>query len=313
MGRRIMLALGGNAILPHGKTGTVEEQREITARSLEPVAAALKPEDRLVITHGNGPIVGNILIRNAAVAAEIPPMPIDVCDADSQGGVGYMIVQSMDNAFRDLGRPRPVVGMLTRILVDANDPALTRPTKPIGPFYSEARARAEAEVNGWVVKEDAGRGWRRVIGSPKPLAVLELDSIRTLFEAGTVVVAAGGGGIPVAHGPGGAYIGVEAVIDKDRASVLLAGLLDIETLVIITGVTHVAVNFGKKSQRNLDRITAAEARAFYDAGEFGEGSMKPKMEAALTFLEKGGKEVRITSPEEIGAALEGTSGTLIEP
>jgi len=285
----------------------------MSIQSLHPVALNLKPEDRLAITHGNGPVVGNILLRNAAAAPGIPPMPLDVCVADSQGGIGYMICQSMENVLRANRDPRPVTAVITRIRVDPTDPALARPTKPIGPFYEETEAKGMARRKGWTVVEDSGRGWRQVVGSPRPLEILELEAIRALFEAGHAVVAAGGGGVPVARDARGELTGVEAVIDKDRASALLAKELGIEELLLITGVPYVALDFGKPTQRDLDRITLAEARQYLENGEFGEGSMKPKMEAVITFLEDGGREVRITSPEEIGSALKGSAGTLIVP
>jgi carbamate kinase len=314
MGQSILIALGGNALLPAGSSGTIAEQRAITLRSLAPVVEALGDDDRLLITHGNGPVVGNILIRNAAAAREIPPMPVDVCDADSQGGLGYMIAQSLGNALREAGKPRPVAAVITRVRVDADDPALLRPTKPIGPFYPEARAHALAAENGWVVRDDAGRGWRRLIGSPTPREILELPAIAALLEAGQVVIAVGGGGVPVTRDADGREIGVEAVIDKDRASALLAAELGVDRFLVITGVDRVVLGFGTNDERPLDRMTVAEARRHMEAGEFGEGSMKPKIEAALSYLERvPGGEVRITSPEEIGAALRGEAGTAIVP
>lgn len=308
-----MLALGGNAILPQGRAGTISDQIEITDQSLRPLAEWVQPGDKVVITHGNGPVVGNILIRNDAASEEIPPMPVDVCDADSQGGLGYMIAQSMENMLRAANKDQSVAALVTRVEVDPNDPALKNPTKPIGPFYSQERATALAAAKGWQVKEDAGRGWRRVIGSPLPVKVVEMPAIQTLLNAGQVVICVGGGGVPVAQNAEGQFYGVEAVIDKDRASAFLASKLGIETLLIVTGVTHVAVNFNKPDQKNLDQITMAEAAQYLEAGEFGEGSMKPKMEAALNFLRDGGKEVIITHPDTIGEALKGASGTRIVP
>ncbi len=313
MSRKLLLALGGNAILPAKGSGTIDEQRSITLHTMASLVRVLEPEDRVVITHGNGPVVGNILIRNAAAADLIPPMPLDVCGADSQGGIGYMIVSCLVNALRREGKRRPVTAIITRTRVDEADPAFQHPTKPIGPFYDEAQARRHAADQGWVVKEDAGRGWRRVVASPRPVEILEMEGIRDLLAAGHLVVAVGGGGIPVARRADGTEVGVEAVIDKDRASSVLAQSLQLEQFVIVTQVDRVAVDFGKPGQRDLERVTAAEARRYMEAGEFGEGSMKPKIESALAFLERGGREVLITSPEQLTPALEGRQGTRIVP
>jgi len=313
MGRRLLLALGGNAILPHGKSGTIEEQREITLRTLRPLVRVLDPGDRVVMTHGNGPVVGNILIRNEAASDQVPAMPIDICDADSQGGIGYMISQCLDTALAEHGVKRRVAVLMTRVLVDPADPAFGNPTKPIGPFYTKEEAGRHRTERGWTMKEDSGRGWRRVVPSPRPRGILEVEAVRTLLDAGHLVVAAGGGGVPVTVGADGAQRGVEAVVDKDHASALLAAALDLEVLVIVTGVSHVAIRFGRPDQVDLDRMTAAEARRYLDAGEFGEGSMKPKIEAALAFLAGGGKEVLVCSVEKLAEALEGASGTRIVP
>jgi carbamate kinase len=313
MGRRLVVALGGNMLLPHGKPGSIEDQRVITAETLRALVRALLPDDALILTHGNGPVVGNILLRNQAAAGEIPPMPLDVCDADSQGGIGYMIVQGLTNELRAAGRTDPATVVVTRVRVDPADPAFQHPTKPIGPFYSQAEAERLADEKGWFLREDSGRGWRRVVPSPLPVAIHEIAGIRILLEAGHIVIAAGGGGVPVMLDDDGNEVGVEAVIDKDRTSALLAAALKMETLVIVTEVAHVAVNFGKPDQRDLDRITISEARSLMAQGEFGEGSMKPKIEAAVTFLQSGGRDAVITSPETLTEALSGTSGTRIVP
>jgi len=313
MGRRLLLTLGGNAILPAGRPGTIQEQREITLRIMRPLVRALHPEDRVVLSHGNGPVVGNILIRNDAAADRIPPMPLDICDADSQGGIGYMIVQCLENALAEAGVRREVTAVVTRVEVARDDPAFKDPTKPIGPFYSEPEARRLARERGWVVHEDAGRGWRRVVPSPRPVSILELHGIRTLFEAGHIVIAAGGGGVPVVLHPDGSGEGVEAVVDKDRVSAILASKLGMDALVIVTGVSHVALRFGRPDQKNLDRITASDAKRYMEAGEFGEGSMKPKIESALAFLGNGGREVLITSPDELPEAMAGRTGTRVVP
>ncbi|HYV51023.1 MAG TPA: carbamate kinase [Dongiaceae bacterium] len=313
MPRRLLLALGGNAFLPQKGTGTIQEQRAITMASMSPLARMLAPQDHVVITHGNGPVVGNILLRNQAAADRIPPMPLDICDADSQGGIGYMIVQCLGNALAEAGVKRPVTALVTRVRVDPNDPAFLHPQKPIGPFYTEEEAKRFAREQGWSVTEDSGRGWRRVVPSPAPKEILELRGIQDLIQAGHVVVAAGGGGVPVTLDATGQEHGVEAVIDKDRASAFLASALGFETFVIVTGVSHVAIGFGKPEQKNLDRITVSDARRYMSAGEFGEGSMKPKIESALAFLEQGGRDVLITSPEDLGPALAGQSGTRVIP
>jgi len=313
MGRRLLLTLGGNAILPPGCLGTIQEQREITLRIMRSLVRALRPDDRVVLSHGNGPVVGNILIRNDAAADRIPPMPLDICDADSQGGIGYMIVQCLENALAEEGIQREVTAVVTRVEVAKDDPAFGDPTKPIGPFYTEAEARRLAAERGWAVHEDAGRGWRRVVPSPRPVSILELHGIRTLVDAGHVVIAAGGGGVPVVIHPDGSGEGVEAVVDKDRASSILASKLGMDALVIVTGVSHAALRFGRPDQENLGRITATLARRYMEAGEFGEGSMKPKIESALAFLRDGGREVVITSPDELPEALAGRTGTRVVP
>ena len=313
MGRRMLLALGGNVILPGGTAGTIEEQREITLKTMIAVVGALKADDRLILSHGNGPVIGNILIRNAAAADRIPPMPLDICDADSQGGIGYMIVQCLENALAEAKMKRNVTAVVTRVRVRLDDPAFDKPTKPIGPFYSEAEANRLSKKLGWTIQEDAGRGWRRVVPSPSPQEVLELDGIRTLFNAGHVVVAVGGGGIPVAVDKDGKERGVEAVVDKDQASALIALALDIDRLIIVTEVSHVAIGFGTATQKNLSRITVDEALDYINAGEFGVGSMKPKIEAAIAFLGSGGREVLITSPDHLAKGFRGDSGTRIVP
>jgi carbamate kinase len=313
MGRGILLALGGNAILPAGRGGSIQEQRAVTSLTMQAVAEALQPEDRLLISHGNGPVVGHILLRNEAAADRIPPMPLDICDADSQGGIGYMIVQCLENALRRAGHTQPVAALVTRVRVDEADPASKHPDKPVGPFYTEEEARDLATRRGWVVREDSGRGWRRVVPSPRPMEILELEAIRTLLEAGHVVVAAGGGGIPVARDADGTYHGIEAVVDKDRSSAVLAVALGLDLLVMVTAVDRVAIRFGRPDQQDLDRLSVSEARRYLEEGEFGVGSMKPKIESVLEFLSRGGKEALVTSPGGLQAALTASAGTRILP
>jgi carbamate kinase len=307
----ILITLGGNAILPARGTGTFDEQCAITRLTMQPIAALVEQGVRVVLSHGNGPIVGNILIRNEAARDQIPPMPLDVCGADSQGGIGYMMQQALDNELKRLGIQRPVTTIVTQVVVDERDPAFRRPTKPIGPFYPQERARILAKEKGWTVTEDAGRGWRRVVASPKPLEVVEIAAIRKLVEDGAIVIAAGGGGIPVSRQWDGTLHGVEAVIDKDLASSLLARLLGCEMLCIITGVDRVALHYGKPEQRDLACATAEELSEYAAAGHFPAGSMGPKVQAAIEFVRGGGREVVITSPSKLMEALEGATGTRV--
>ena len=306
-----MITLGGNAILPVRGTGTFEEQLSITRATMEPIARLVKEGVKVVLSHGNGPIVGNILIRNEAVRDQIPPMPLDVCGADSQGGIGYMMQQALQNELHRIKLNRTVVTMVTQVVVDERDPAFRRPTKPIGPFYTEERARTLALEKGWTVVEDAGRGYRRVVPSPRPLEIVEIDAIRKLVEDGAIVIAAGGGGIPVSRQWDGTLHGIEAVIDKDLASSLLARVLGMEALVIVTGVDRVSVRFGKPDQRDLSAATASELERFLGEGHFPPGSMGPKIQAAIEFVRGGGCSVSITSPEKIREALEGRAGTRV--
>ena len=308
-----MITLGGNAILPARGTGTFEEQLSITRVTMEPIARLVKEGVTVVLSHGNGPIVGNILIRNEAVRDQIPPMPLDVCGADSEGGIGYMMQQALQNELHRLGLERTVVTLVTQVVVDERDPAFRRPTKPIGPFYTQERARTLAREKRWTVVEDAGRGYRRVVPSPKPLEIVEIGAIRKLVEDGMIVIAAGGGGIPVSRQWDGSLHGVEAVIDKDLASSLLARLLGAETLVIVTGVERVAVHFGRPEQRDISAASASELERWLGEGHFPPGSMGPKIQASIEFVRGGGSSVVITSPEKIREALEGRAGTKIRP
>ncbi len=309
--RSVVITLGGNAILPARGTGTFEEQLSITRSTMEPIATLVKEGVKVVLSHGNGPIVGNILIRNEAVRDQIPPMPLDVCGADSQGGIGYMMQQALQNELHRIGLERTVVTMVTQVIVDERDPAFRRPTKPIGPFYTQERARTLAKEKRWTVVEDAGRGYRRVVPSPKPLEIVEIGAIRKLVDDGVIVIAAGGGGIPVSRQWDGTLHGVEAVIDKDLASSLLGRVLGVESLVIVTGVERVAVHFGKPDQRDLSDATASELERLLGEGHFPPGSMEPKIRAAVEFVRGGGCSVTITSPEKVREALEGRAGTRI--
>jgi carbamate kinase len=276
---------------------------------MQPIARMVEEGSEIVLSHGNGPIVGNILIRNEAVRDQIPPMPLDVCGADSQGGIGYMMQNLLQNELRRLGLERPVATLVTQVVVDERDPAFRRPTKPIGPFYTEERARQLTREKGWTVVEDAGRGYRRVVPSPQPLEIVEIEAIRRLLKAGAIVIAAGGGGIPVTREWDQSLHGVEAVIDKDLASSLLARMLGFETLVIVTRVEKVALHYRKPAQRDLDDVTADELARYAEEGHFPSGSMGPKIQAAIEFIRGGGSRVIITAPERLSEAIAGETGT----
>lgn len=312
MGRTVLLSLGGNAILPGRGAGTIDEQFRITRSSMVHVADLLAAGARVMLTHGNGPIVGNILLRNELAKERIPPMPLDVCGADSQGGIGYMIQQTLQNVLAERGLEPRVATVVTQVVVDSKDAAFQNPTKPIGPFYTAAEAEKLERTHGWRLVEDSGRGMRRVVPSPRPARIVEQTLIRSLFEQGFVVIAAGGGGIPVVE-ERGHLRGVEAVIDKDRTAVLLARACGAETVVNVTSIDRVAIHYGKPEQRDLAELDLAEARAYLADGQFPPGSMGPKIEAAIEFLEQGGRESIITSPTLIAKALEGRAGTRVVP
>lgn len=313
--RRIVIAFGGNAIIPVGQEGTWEQQSAITRQTMELVAQLAADGHQLVMTHGNGPVVGNIVLRGDAGMAVhgIPPMPMFVCGADSQGGLGFMLQQALQNALRRRGLSQPVAAVVTQVRVEADDPAMARPTKPIGPFYTEEEAERLRLENSWAMVKDAGRGWRRVVASPQPVEVVEWEAIRTLVQGGVLTIAVGGGGVPVVRRPDGDLEGVDAVIDKDRASDLLGRLIGADTLVIITQVPKVFARYGQPDQEELDVLPAARAAQMLAAGEFPAGSMGPKIEAALSFLQGGGREVIITSPELLLEAIAGRGGTRIVP
>lgn len=306
-----VVALGGNALISSEGSGTIDEQREVTAESMEQVAGLIASGRHVIVTHGNGPIVGNILERNEAAKDRIPPMPLDVCGADSQGGIGYMIQQILGNVLQAKGIRAPVVALVSQVVVDERDDAFERPTKPIGPFYKAEEAEVLRREKGWIMKEDAGgQGLRRVVASPTPIEIVEAGIITDLLERGVVVIAVGGGGIPVVRS-GGMLRGIEAVIDKDRAASVLASNVGAERLIILTNVEQVYVGFGTPQQKPLERVTLSEIRTLYEAYEFPAGSMGPKIRAAIDFLDSGGGEAIIAHASMLRDACEGRAGTHI--
>ena len=312
MSRSILIAVGGNSLIRAGQRGTIDEQRENARLTAEHIAEIAVRGDRLVITHGNGPQVGSQLLRAEAGLSQTYGLPLDVCVAMTQGEIGYALQNSLQTILRRRKASRPVITVITQVVVDAADAAFQKPTKPIGPFYSRQIAEQKRRELNWNIIEDAARGYRRVVPSPLPVDIAEIDIIRDLLDRGIVVIAAGGGGIPVVR-ERGALRGVEAVIDKDRASALLAARLGFEHFAISTEVEQVYINFRKPNQQALGTITAALAGHYLAEGHFSEGSMKPKVEAALSFLSSGGSSVTITDPEHLTAALDGLAGTRITP
>jgi len=311
--RVAVIAVGGNALSRSGEGGTFQDQQRNATLTCEGIAGVLERGYRVVLTHGNGPQVGEALLRGELAEPELPGLPLDVCDAETQGLIGYLLQQTLRNVLSRRGHSTPVVSVVTQVVVEADDPAFRNPTKPIGPFYRFEEALERQRKLGWAMVEDSGRGWRRVVASPLPREIVELAAVRACLGAGAVVIAAGGGGIPVVRRRG-RLEGVEAVIDKDRASALLALRLRADLLLFSTGVDRVAWHFGRPGQRFFDELTLEEARRFLGEGEFPPGSMGPKIEAALEFLEGGGRQVIVTSPEKIGDALDGLAGTrLVAP
>ena len=313
MAKRVVIALGGNAILKPNQSATVETQLANIQLSAEQIAKIEKLDHQIVVTHGNGPQVGNILRQNEEAKEVVPPFPLDVCNAESQGFIGYLMEQSIKNKIEQEELTSNVVTLLTQVEVAADDPAFEKPTKPICLFYSEEEAKAEAEKSGATFKEDAGRGWRKVVASPKPVDIKEINTIRTLLNDGQVVVAAGGGGIPVVKEADGSLTGVEAVIDKDFASQRLAELVEADLFIVLTGVDYVFVNYNKPDQAKLEHVNVAQLEEYIKQDQFAPGSMLPKVEAAIAFVNgrPEGKAV-ITSLENLGALIESESGTIIQ-
>lgn len=312
MKETLVIALGGNAILQPGQKGTFEEQIENVKITCKGIADLIEKGYRVVLTHGNGPQVGNILIQQEEGKPKVPAMPLDVCGAQSQGLIGYMFQQSLSNELSRRGLGKTVVSLITQTVVDPEDPAFRKPSKPVGPFYTQEEAKRLAEEKGYVVKEDAGRGYRRVVPSPDPKTIVESEAIKALVEAGVIVICTGGGGIPVRLSvrEGTSEIsGVEAVIDKDLGAERLAHEVKADLLMILTDVEVVYLNYKEPNQRALREVTVAQAKEFLAEGHFRAGSMEPKVKAAIRFMENGGKRAIISSLEKLNEALEGKTGT----
>lgn len=312
-GKVAVIAVGGNALIKDDQHYSVHDQYKAACETMHHITNLLEAGWKIVLSHGNGPQVG-IIVRSVEYshrALSLPNLPLDSCDAETQGAIGYMFQKALRNEFRRRGLSKEAVTVVTQVLVDTNDPAFQHPTKPIGSFFHDMETVQRMQREGWVMAEDAGRGWRRVVPSPKPKAIIEQAVIAQLVQSGVVVIAVGGGGIPVIENATGDLEGIEAVIDKDYASALLATNLNADVFVIPTAVEKVAINFNKPNQRWLDRMTLAEAKTYLAEGHFLKGSMGPKIDACIQFLEHGGRTAVITSPEQIEDALAGRAGTWI--
>jgi len=306
--KTLLLAIGGNSLIRAGEKGSVAEQIANARRTAVEVVGLCRDGYRVVITHGNGPQVGAALLRSERGASQVPGHSLDVCDACTQGEIGYILQQALETELKAVGVQTPVVTVVTQSVVSADDPAMRRPSKPIGPFYTRADAEERKRQCGWEIVEDASRGYRRVVPSPEPIEIVELEVIQDLVEHGVLVIACGGGGIPVIW-KDGKLQGIEAVIDKDRASALLASKLAVELFVISTDTDYVYLDYKKPQQRPLKEIDAAELRGYFHAGHFPPGNMGPKVESVLRFLDGGGREAIISSPEKLRSAVAGKSGT----
>lgn len=309
-GRKVaVVAVGGNSLIKDKEHKTVPDQYDAASESMAHIADMIEAGWDVVITHGNGPQVGFILRRSELALHELHPVPLDYCGADTQGAIGYMFQQALYNDFRQRRIDKQAATVVTQVLVDSDDPAFENPTKPIGSFMDEPTAIKHRNEEGWSVVEDAGRGWRRVVPSPLPVRIVQRDAILTLIQASFVVIAVGGGGIPVIEDENGNLIGVEAVIDKDFASALLALSIEADLFLISTAIEKVALNFNKSDQRWLDQVTLADAKRYLAEGHFAKGSMEPKVQAIIGYLEDGGEKAIVTTPENIGRALAGKTGT----
>lgn len=311
MRKRIVVALGGNAILQPGQRGHYDEQRHNVDVTAAQLAELVVTGHELVLTHGNGPQVGNLLLQNEAASERVAPMPLDVLGAMTQGMIGYMLQQSLSNALRLRGIERPVISVVTQVEVDPADPAFSDPTKPVGPFFPVEKARELAEAQGHLMKPDAGRGWRRVVPSPQPRRVLEERVVSSLLAQGAIVIAAGGGGVPVCTGDGGQMVGVEGVIDKDRAAAVLGQAVNADLLMILTDVPNVKLHYGTPEERSIGEVAVDELQAWVQQGHFAAGSMGPKVDACLAFVRNTGHTAVITSLNQAVLAAAGRAGTRI--
>jgi carbamate kinase len=306
-----VIAIGGNLITKLGERGTIEQQWAACDQACKHIAHLVKEGYRVVITHGNGPQVGNILLRSELARNQLPTLPLDVCVADSQGAMGYMIQQLLDRELKKINIKKNIVSLVTQVIVSENDPGFKKPTKPIGLFYSKEEADSHKIKDHWDIIEDSGRGYRRVVPSPEPLEIVEIDAINDLLQKGYILIVGGGGGISVTKDKKGMLYGCEAVIDKDRTSSLLANKIDADMLIITTTVERVFLNFGKKNQSVLDEVDLINMKKYVAEGQFNAGSMLPKIEAIITFLENGGKKGIITTPDVLEKAIQKKTGTHI--
>jgi carbamate kinase len=307
-----VVAIGGNSLIKDKDHQTVPDQFDATQETCRHIASMIEQGWRVVITHGNGPQVGFILLRSELASSVLHTVPLDSCGADTQGALGYMIQQCLFNELTHRGIKKDVVTIVTQTLVEKNDPAFKNPSKPIGPFYDRKKAEKYREEKGWNLMEDAGRGWRRVVPSPYPIKIIEQDIIETLVNEGTIVIAVGGGGIPVVEHEG-KLKGAEAVIDKDYASALLAIGMKADLFLISTAIEKVFLDFGKPSQTPVDKMTLTQAKKYLEEGHFPQGSMGPKIEAIINYIEHGGKQALITNPANLERALAGKTGTYVVP
>ena len=307
-----VVAFGGNALLRPEDRGTQEEQIARAKQAARWLAEIVRHDYRVIVVHGHGPQVGNILVQAEEASTKIPPQSLDVCVAQTEGSIGFMLQQAIRNRLESIGLGGDVATVLTEVEVDPNDIAFKKPTKPIGPFFTRYRAEALGRDLGWTMREDSGRGWRHVVPSPRPVRILNVKTIEHMLDSAAVVIAAGGGGIPVVRGRDGAWRGIEAVIDTDFSSARLASDLAADLFIFLTGVAKVAINFGKSDQKQIDRMTVAEAEKYLADGQFPAGSMGPKIEASIQFVRATGKPVLITDVEHLREALDEKDGTIIE-